>query len=136
MRLTIDTPLSSSRAMLIGLALVAPGAWFLAANVLNDAGITFLYAPFDAVLATAGPGRAFNLISPVIFLGGPALALLLNFLATGRLDVKWERGQLVGTVAIAPRPANLAMLVCGGLILAGFLGYAFAENYRIVPTHV
>jgi hypothetical protein len=135
-RITVDTPLSPTRAVLIGLVLAAPGAWFLTANLMHDAGVAFLYAPFDALVSRTGLGPAVNVVSPVIFLGGPAVALVINLLAVGRFDLKWENHQIVTSAAMAPRGANVAMILGGGLLLAAFLAYAFVENFAVVLTHV
>ena len=136
MRLSLDTPVSPRRAIIAGLLLVAPGAWFLAANLLNDAGVPFLYAPFASLVGDGQLARLFNVISPLLFLGGPALALALNALAIGRYNLKWEGDQFVGSVAVLLRPANLAVLMFGALVLAAFIGYAFVENFTVVLTHV
>src|SRR6187402_250167 len=118
MRLSLDTPVPPRGALIAGLLLVAPGAWFLAANILNDAGVPFLYAPFDGLLGDGQFARLFNLISPLLFLGGPALALALNALAIGRYNLKWEGDQFVGSVAVLLRPANVAVLLVGALVFA------------------
>ena len=59
--------------------------------MLNELGVSLLYAPIEAF--TSGPQRQqiFNLVSPVVFLGGIAAALLINFLAIAELDLRWEQ---------------------------------------------
>ena len=101
---------SPSGATVWGLILLAPAALFLLANILNELGVSFLYALIDRLIS--GPGRqpVFNLVSPVVFLGGLAAALLLNALAIARLDVRWEQGRLVSTVTIEQRISNMALL--------------------------
>jgi len=122
---------------MLGLVLAAPAALFLMANVLNDRlGIGFLYAPFDALTSELYRQRIFNLVSPVVFLGGIAAALLLNFLAIAQLDLRWEQKRLVSTVTIEPRTLNVAFILTVGLMLASFVAYAFVENFAIVRTHL
>jgi len=121
---------------MLGLLLAAPAALFLLANVLNELGISLLYSPIEAL--TSGPQRQqiFNLVSPVVFLGGIAAALLLNFLAIAQLDLRWEQKRLVSTVTIEPRALNLALILAIGMMLAMFVAYAFIENFAIVSTHL
>ena len=136
MRLTIDTPVSQTAALRAGALLMVPGALFLAANLLNDAGVGLLYAPIEAVMSTPTTRWVFNLVSPLLFLGGPALALILNLLAIGTLDLSWSGRQVAGSVTIAPRAANLAMAAGGTIVFAAFLAYALVENITIVYAHV
>ena len=136
MNITLATRPSQSRAAMLGLVLAAPAALFLLANVLNELGINLLYAPIEAL--TFGPQRQqiFNLVSPVVFLGGIAAALLLNLLAIAQLDLRWEQKRLVSTVTIEPRTLNVALILTVGLMLASFVAYAFVENFAIVRTHL
>ena len=124
-------------AALLGLVLAAPAALFLLANILNDGpGIGFLYAPVEALLSEPHRHQVFNLVSPVVFLGGIAAALLLNFLAIAKLDLRWEQKRLVSTVTIEPRTLNVALILTVGLMLASLVAYASIENYAIVRAHL
>jgi len=64
---------------MFGLVLAAPAALFLLANVLNELGIDLLHAPIGALTSEPHRQQIFNLVSPVVFLGGIATALLLKF---------------------------------------------------------
>jgi hypothetical protein len=127
---------SPSRAARIGLLLAAPVVVFVAANLLNEIGIGLLYAPIEAVLSGPGRRELFNLISPVLFLVLPAIALALNVFAIARLDLEWDRAQLVSTVTIRPQAMNIAVLAAAGLALGALLVYLFAENFAIVLKHL
>ncbi len=85
MNISLAARPSPSKAVVWGLLLAAPAALFLLANVLNELGVSLLYAPIETL--TSGPQRQqiFNLVSPVVFLGGIAAALLVNFLAIARV---------------------------------------------------
>jgi len=136
MSITVDAPLSPPRAAGWGLVLLAPAALFLLAVMLKEGfGIGFLFAPVEALISQPDRLRVFNLVSPVVLLGGIAGALLLNSVAIGTLGVRWEENRLVGTVTIAPRTPNMALILAGCLMMAILLGYAFVENYSIVRTH-
>lgn len=124
-------------AALLGLVLAAPAALFLLANILKDGlGIGFLYAPVEALLSEPNRYQVFNLVSPVVFLGGIAAALLLNFLAIAKWDLRWEQKRLVSTVTIEPRTLNVALILTVGLMLASLVAYASIENYAIVRAHL
>lgn len=136
MRITVAAKLSPSRTAVLGLVLLAPAAMFLLANILNELGIVFLYAPVDALISESHRHKLFNLMSPVVFLGGPAAALLLNCLAIARLDLLWEQNRLVNTVTVEPRTANVVLILTVGLTLATLVAYLFVENYAIVGIHL
>ena len=81
------------------------------------------------------PQRAglFNLISPVVFLGGLGLALALNAYAVLGLNVGREDGAIVGTVRLEVRFCNLAVAAMSLLLLVTLVGYFFAENLVYRP---
>ena len=135
MTVTVGSWIAPSRALAFGLLLIAPAALFGLANVLNDQGIGFLYAlwrPFSE------PPRQqiFNLVSPVVFLGGLATALLLNVMAIARLELRWEHNELVSSVSIQPRMPNAMLILTAALMLVALILYAVVENFSIVSTHV
>jgi len=137
MNIILATRPSPSWTALLSLVLAAPAALFLLANILNDGlGIGFLYAPIDALTSEPHKQRLFNLVSPVVFLGGIAAALLLNFLAIAQLDLRWEQKRLVRAMTIEPRTLNVALILTVGLMLASFVAYAFVENFAIIRTPV
>jgi hypothetical protein len=136
MSIALAARTSPSRAALFSLVLVAPAVLFLLANILNEFGISFLSAPIDALSSGFYRRQVFNLVSPVVFIGGIAAALLLNFLAIAQLDLRWGQHRLVSTVTIEPRTLNVALILTVGLMLALFVAYAFIENYTILRTHL
>jgi hypothetical protein len=136
MNITLAAKPSPSRAAMLGLLLAAPAGLFLLANVLNELGIGLLYAPIDALISGPQWQQIFNLVSPVVFLGGIAAALLLNFLAIVQLDLRWEQKRLVSTVTIEPRTLNVVLILAVGLMLTMLVAYAFVENFAIIRTHI
>ncbi len=72
--------------------------------------------------------RVFNLISPLVFLGGLVLALALNAYAVLRLNVSKEDGAIVSTVRLRIKFPNIAVAVVSFLLLFVLVGYAFLEN--------
>ncbi len=117
-----------------GLALLAAPLFFVAASLLKyELGIGFLFDPLEALLADPGRRHVFNLISPVVFLGGLGLALALNAYAVLRLRVGREDRAIVGTVRVEVRLWNVAVAAVSLLLLATLVGYFFAENFVYRP---
>ena len=73
------------------------------------------------------------MISPVIFLGGLGLALVLNAYAVLRMRVAMENGSIVGTVRLKPGFWNIAVGAVSLLLLVTLVGYFFAENFVYRP---
>jgi hypothetical protein len=128
--------LSPSRAARWGALLAAPAALFLVANLLNEAGIGFLYAWIDPLVGRTGVWRFVGLGSPLVLLGGIGAAVLLNALAIARLSVRQDDRRLTFTLSVEPRVPNLALLLGAGVMLAALLAYAAVENYAVIRTHV
>lgn len=123
------------RAVLVSLLLSAPATLFLTAVLLQEAfGIGTLMAPVETIMATPSWRDAFNIVTPMIFLGGLTLGVILNALAIGRLDLGWRERRLVSTLAVEPRVSNVAFIGAATLMLAVFVGYAFVENFQRVPS--
>jgi len=126
--------LQPRRAVRVSLLLASPAMLFLLAVLLDEGfGISASMAPVNAIMATPGWREAFNLITPVIFLGGLALGVLLNALAIVRLDVAWRERQLVSSISVEPRVANVAFIGAATLMLTTLAGYAFVENFQRMP---
>jgi hypothetical protein len=119
----------------IGVAFLAAPLFFVAASLLKyELGIGFLFDPLDRALMS-DPGRlqVFNLISPVVFLGGLGLALVLNVYAVLGLNVSREDGTIVSTVRVEPKFWNLAVALLSVLLLGTLVGYFFLENFAYRP---
>jgi hypothetical protein len=85
-----------------GFALLLAPLYFVTASLLKyGLGIGLLFDPLDKALMFHPENlRIFNLVSPVVFLGGLSLALLLNACAVLRLNFGREVGAVVGTVRL------------------------------------
>lgn len=73
--------------------------------------------------------KVFNLISPVVFLGGLVLALALNVCAVLRTNVSREDGALAGNVRLEIKLFNIAMVAASSLLLVILVGYVLLENF-------
>lgn len=121
----------SFKTAMIGFVLVAPIVYFMSAAVLeHELGIGFLYTPIEALSRNPQSWRLFNLVSPIVFLGGPMLAFLLNMLQVVRLSAHTEPGTVTASVTVVRKPWNLAVAgLC--LIMVALLGaYLVAENWQ------
>lgn len=113
-----------------GLVLLLAPLYFVAASLLKyQLGIGLLLDPLEAFLSVAQRRDVFNLVSPVVFLGGLCLALLLNVYAVLRLNVTREDGTIVSTVRLEPRFWNLAVALFSAALLSTLVGYLFLENF-------
>jgi transcriptional regulator with XRE-family HTH domain len=128
--------LSRSRAGL-ALLLVSPAVLFVVVNLLRS--LAGMSAPFDAIAGVGGKlisFEAFNLVSPVIFLGGPAIALILCLPALVRIRTsKLRRGAFsINGVELTAQPAALAITAVAILSAAALLMYAALELLHNQPS--
>jgi hypothetical protein len=129
-----EVDVNDRRLAWAGLALLAAPLFFVGASLLKyELGIGFLFDPLDNFLSDPQRLRVFNLISPVVFLGGLGLALALNAYAVLRLDVGREDGAIVGTVRLEVRYWNIAVAAVSLLLLGTLVGYFFLENFVYRP---
>jgi hypothetical protein len=118
----------------VGLALLLAPLFFVAASLLKyELGVGFLFDPLEALVADPRRQHFFNLVSPVVFLGGLVLALASNAYAVVRLNVGREDGVIVGTVRLETRFWNIAVAGVSLLLLVTLVGYFFAENLVYRP---
>jgi hypothetical protein len=129
-----EVKVNERRLALAGVALLTAPLFFVAASLLKyELGIGFLFEPLEALLSDPQRLRVFNLVSPVVFLGGLGLALALNAYAVLRLNVGREDGAIVGTVRVQVRFWNIAVTAVSLLLLVTLVGYFFVENFVYRP---
>ena len=109
--------------------------FFVSASLLKyGLGIGLLFDPLEnSIFSDSEKLRVFNLVSPVVFLGGLGLALALNAYATLRLNISKEDGTIVSTVRLRIKFLNIAVAAVSSLLLVMLVGYAFLENFT--PQH-
>jgi hypothetical protein len=129
-----EVEVNERRLAWAGLALLSAPLFFVAASLLMyELGIGSLFDPLEVFLSDPQRLRIFNLVSPVVFLGGLSLALALNAYAVLQLNVGREDGAVVGTVRLEARFWNIAVMAVRLLLLVTLLGYFFAENFVYRP---
>jgi len=118
------------RLAVVGFLLVSAPLYFVSASLLKyGLGVGLLFDPLEAFLSVAQRREVFNLVSPVVFLGGLGLALTLNAYSVLRMNVGREEGVVVSTVRLEVKLLNLAVIAVGSLLLVTLLGYVFLENF-------
>jgi uncharacterized membrane protein len=97
--------------------------------LLNQWGITWLFAPIEHWLSRPGQAAAFNIISPIVLLGTLLCSVLLNLATLVSVGREEEAGATVRVVKLRVRSWNLAAIGLGLLLTGVLLGYAFVENF-------
>ena len=124
--------LNTNRSLLIGLIVMMPAVYFVSANILKYGfGLSFLAEPLEVFYLDAEILKVFNLISPIIFLGGLSLAFLLNIIVMLSINISISSGKIHSTFSITPRIANLIIVFACMLFIGTLLVYAFGENFMI-----
>ena len=114
----------------IGFVLLLAPLYFVSASLLKyGLGVGFIFDPLDRTFLS-DPERlhVFNLISPVVFLGGLVVALALNACAVLRLNISKEDGALVSTVRLRITFLNITVAASSFLLLGMLMGYVFLET--------
>jgi hypothetical protein len=113
----------------IGFILLLAPSYFVCASLLNQWGITWLFAPIEHWLSRPGQAAAFNIISPVLFLGTLVLSVLLNLTTLVSVGREQEAGKTVRVLKLRVRSWNLAAIGVSILLTGLLLGYALLENF-------
>jgi hypothetical protein len=112
----------------VGLLLLIPVALFITASIFKyAAGIPLLY---EGLGFLADPRQLpwYHRVSPILFLLGPLVAVVVNLAAIIKLDARREDDRVVATITFTPRRLNLVVTVIGLVLLALLVGYLLAEN--------
>ena len=122
-------PRTDAALALIGLALAAPVLYFVSASLLKFRfGVDQPYSPLDSLLADPDRFRAFNVLSPVVFVGGLSLAVLLNLYPQLQVQVRRADKRWVATLTAEAKLLNLTVVAVGCLLVAILVVYVAFEN--------
>ncbi|MCA1718151.1 MAG: hypothetical protein LC781_15465 [Actinobacteria bacterium] len=114
----------------IGFVFLLAPLYFVSASLLKyGLGVGLLFDPLEAFLSISERREIFNLVSPVVFLGGLGLAMALNAYAVLRPSVAREDDALVCTVRIRMKFWNTVVVAASSLLLFTLVGYVFLENF-------
>jgi hypothetical protein len=113
----------------LGFVLSMVPLYFVTAAVLNYGfGVGALFGPLERFFADPARLRILNwVITPVLFFGGPLMALALNVYAVRRRRQRGDDGP--PRSAGGARGWNVAVAVLSGLLLATIATYGFLENF-------
>ena len=118
---------------IVGLILVFPAFYFALTNILKyNLNIDFLPMPWEGLQSNPKLFFLFNNLSPVIFLGGLAAALLINLFSILRIEFSKNPDHFIGKLILIPKTANLAVVCASAFIIVLMLGYAFVENFGFI----
>ncbi len=113
-----------------GFVLTIPALIFASAGALFELGFRQPAEFMDKL------GFGNTLFHPVILLGGLLTALVLNLVQSLQIKFQVDQGNLVGVVKIDyHKRMNLAVLGLSFFLTTLIVGYAFVENFRIVPRY-
>ena len=114
----------------IGFVLLLPPLFFVSAAVLKyGLGIGSLFDILEPFYANPTRLRVFNIVSPIVFLSGLFLAIVLNLYPILRPSLRRNNDTTVYTVTIKAKLWNLLVIAMSFLLLAILIGYAFLENF-------
>ncbi len=126
------TWLNTNRSLSIGILVMSPAVYFVLANILKYGfGISFFAAPLDLLYVNTAILKVFNFVSPIIFLGGLAMAILLNVLVLLTFNVSIKKGRIHSAFSITPKAANLIIVITSMIFLGTLLAYSIVENLII-----
>lgn len=110
--------------------LLVPSMLYLLAVLLDGLGFPTLIAPVNRIMA--GQHRElFNLISPLVFLGGSFAAFALNVYAVSHLEFKRAAtGRYAARLTVSGTAFQFLVIGASMLIGATFVLYAIAENWQ------
>jgi hypothetical protein len=112
----------------LGFVLSVVPLYFVTAAVLNYGfGVGALFGPLERFFADPARLRILNrVITPVLFFGGPVVALALNVYAVRR---RKRNDAASPRAAKGGRGWNVAVAVLSGLLLMTIATYGFLENF-------
>ena len=124
--------LSPRKSFLLGIIIMLPAVYFLAANVLKyNFGISFKHDSLNILYSNESVFRIFNSASPFIFLGGLLTALTVNLLPMLSINIESAKGTLKSSMALTPKLANMVIVIISLFAFTFMFGYAVVEN--LVP---
>jgi hypothetical protein len=114
----------------IGFVLLLAPLFFVSASLLKyGLRVGLLFDPLETFLSISQRREVSNLVSPVVFLGGLALAMALNAYSVLRPSMVREDDAVVCTVRIRMKFWNTAVISASSLLLFTLVGYVFLENF-------
>ncbi|MBV9573167.1 MAG: hypothetical protein JOY93_03870 [Acidobacteriales bacterium] len=102
--------------------------YFVSSSRLNHWGIRWAFAPIEHWLSRPERAAAFNIISPVIFLGALVSVILLNLAPLVSLGRALLGNDAIPVLRLKIKYWNLFAVGLSLLLTLALVGYAFVEN--------
>ncbi|MBV9609474.1 MAG: hypothetical protein JO187_07940 [Acidobacteria bacterium] len=118
-------------AATVGMLLIAPPLYFVAASISNQLGFPLMFAPLATIMSRSDAARVFNVLSPVLFLGGIILALALNVAVLTRLESSVESNRSIRRLSVQLNIWNLAVVITAAGLMTILIGYVVLENFAM-----
>ena len=124
--------LKPSAAALISIILIFPAVYFITAALLKYSfNVPYLFNPLLVFYSSKEVLFWFNIISPIIFLFGLFLSIIINLFVMLHLKLWKENSSIHTDITLTPKLANLIIAgisFCGLFIL---FAYAVGENFSL-----
>lgn len=121
--------LAPERSYTLGLVLAFPAVYFIFSNILKyQFGIHFFAKPWEFFYNDPKIFTIFNFVSPIIFLGGLSLAILLNFGSLLKFHLRKTPNELISTINLKANFLNLSIIGIGFTSIIFLICYVIFEN--------
>ncbi len=128
--------ISDGRAAFLGVIAILAPLYFTAAAILKEsAGIAIFFDPLERLFyADRETLRVWNIASPIIFLLGMAIAIILNGTAMCRLFSASGKPEDIVASLLSRKFPNIMVLGISVMLLAGMILYVIGENFMLRPS--
>jgi len=122
--------LKSRTAFIAGLFLLFPAFYFITASVLkHNFGIEFLFNPLEIFYSSPEVLKYFNILSPVIFLSGLIVAIVINILTMFSIKLWKEKNVIQSELSFSPQGLNLTITFVSVTSLMVMIIYVIVEIF-------
>ena len=124
--------ISPTQKAVIGIILMIPAFYFFMSNVLYyEFGFLYVFRVEELFYTNPDNFALFNLISPIVFIGGLGFSMLINLDAVISFRFKRQERGLISAIQFHPHLLNLVIIAISLFTLSAMLGYAFVENVTL-----
>jgi len=122
--------LTPSRAFFIGITAVFPSLYFIMANLLHYGfGFTLLTQPFELIYNDKELFAVYNMVAPIVFIGGLTLAIFLNLFSIISFYIE-RKGEIINTsIKLRTKLLNFLVITLSISSMLILFGYVFSENF-------
>lgn len=119
-------------ASVITAVLIFPAVYFICAALFKyGLGISFFFDPLEVFYSSKEILWWFNIISPVVFLFGLGLSVIINLFVMLSLRIWKENNTIHSDISFTPKTANIFVTTVSIISLTMLLVYAIGENFTV-----